>query len=737
MIKYSYDNNNWPDYDSGNEKEWCLTNGLGSYSSGTLIGGLSRSHQGLLVASLHSPASRFVIMEQICEWIKVSGNTYDLETSCKSVDGKTEYKNGQEYLKKVSYDGTMTFHYECGITVSSPAKPTDSVSMVASIIENSENEDNENLPKEVPEFELTKYIALKRGENTLAIGYDFVNNSDHEAQVVITPWLNFRKDNTITYPGIPKLDMLRTGDTLSLVPRSNPYIRIDLSISGGEYYDCPSKVEYGSRLIHEVESGLDGLCAHFTPYDISVSVPAHSKSSYSILCQVVQSEIIQGMALLQQASDCFINNRSAHKIAHDCKMYYSSLTADTGFNDDFINELIQSADSFIVKRASTGTSTILSRLPRSIEKSPDSLIAFTGVALCTKRYDDAGQILYTFAKHIKDGLVPSSFNQISDSPDYESADASLWLIYDVYKYLKYLRNDTSVSREYMKNAADYVYNDIFPHLAGIIDAYENGTELAIKMLPNGLLSVGDVSTNASWMNSVVDGSPVTPRFGCPVETNILWYNALCIMDVLGKICHVDTSHYKELSTAFEKNFRKIFWNPDKNCLFDLVVYDEDKSDFVLKDATLRPNQIYAASLPYTPLSAKDCRAIVDAVSRKLYIGNAIRTLSPNSSGYRERCEGTPDNRRLSYHNGTAWVFLLGAYMSAFKKTYGSSKDGKERLRSMYKPVMEHMKSAGCIGGISAIYNGDGTLCDGPYNHASAVGEMLRSYIEDVLRPDVK
>lgn len=743
MVKYSYDKKYWPDFETGNNIDWCLTNGLGSYSSGTLIGGLSRSHQGLLVASLHSPGQRFVIMEQVAEWVKVAGNTYDLETSSKMVDGKIQYRNGQDYLKEVSYDGTMTFHYECGNTKAAPAIPTDSGGAIANIIESSSVtgesvNDNISVPESVPEFELTKYVALKRGENTLAIGYDFVNNTDSEAKVVLTPWFNFRKENTITYPGVPKYDKLRTGNTLSLVPRSNPYVRVDLSVSGGTYYDCPVPIDAGSRLIHEAESGLDGLCAHYSPYDISVSVPPHSKSSYSMLCNVVMSDVIQGMALLQQASDCFINNRSAHMIVRDCRLYYSELINRTGYDDPFINKLTLAADSFIADRASTGTSTILSRLPRSIDKAPDSLIAFTGLTLCTKRYDDAGQILFTFAKHIKNGLTPSSFNQSSDIPSYESADASLWLIINVYKYLKYLRNDPDVTNEYMRNAASYVYNNIYPLLAGIIDSYEHGTDLAIKMLPNGLLQVGDVSTNATWMNCVIDGSPVTPRYGCPVEINALWYNALCIMETLGKVCHVDTSHYRTLADKIKAVFRKIYWNTDRNCLYDVVLYDELTDSFVPADNSIRPNQIYAVSLPFSLLIAKEERAVIDTVGRKLYIGAAIKTLSSDSYGYIGKYNGTPDKRRLSSHNGTAWSFLLGAYLSAFRKTFGTSKDGKNRLRSMYSVIEEHMEHSGCIGGISAVYGGDTPyVCDGAYNHSSAVGEILRSYIEDVIMPAIK
>lgn len=762
MAEYRYTKEFWPDYQTGNSREWCITNGLGSYGGASLIGGLSRTHQGLLVASLHSPTKRYVIVERVCEWIRCNGHTYDLETSQKHVDGKTVYKNGQQYLTEVVYDGTMTFHYECGKCISTPAIPADSATVVSALtaggipqdahghsinhryiasLDDVDGTSKKNTDTnvdaeetEMPEFELIKSIALKRDENTLAIGYEFVNNSDTEADVVLTPWLNFREHTTTTLEDVPRFFMLRTGDTLSLVPRESPYVRIDMSISSGTYHDCPTKYEIGSQLQTEVDLENKGLTSHFTPYDIDVKIPPHSRSSYSIIVNVLQSDVIQGQALLQQACDCFLNNRSAHKIIRATRLYYQDLIEKAGYNDDFADRLVMSADNFICKRASTGTSTILAGLPWFTDWGRDTMIAFTGLTLCTKRYDDAGQILFTFAKYIHKGLIPNMFPDDGSEPLYNTVDASLWYFVAVYKYLKYLRADKNIDDSYMRSAVNFVYKDIFPVLEEIIYYYESGTYYSIYMENNGFLHAGDHNDQLTWMDVKIDDIPVTPRHGCPVEINALWYNALCVMEYLCRVFKIDATHYVEIADKLRSNFYKAYYNPIKGCLYDVVDYNSETGEITYVDDSIRPNQLYAVSLPFTMLTLKTEREIVDVMERKLFIGYGMRTLSPDHPDYHGLYRGSLRKRDEAYHQGTAWPFLLGAFFSAYRKTNGSSKEGRERLRSLYGPIISHLSGSNCVGGICEVFDGDSPFQGGGcYNQAWSVGEILRSYVEDVLQ----
>lgn len=762
MSDYRFTKEYWPDYQVGNSREWCLTNGLGSYAGGSLIGGLSRANQGLLVASLRPPGKRFTIIEQMCEWVRCNGHTYDLETSQELKDGKTVYHNGQQYLTDVVYDGTMTFHYECGHCVSTPAVPADSATVVSVLtaggipqdghghsihhrnvatleeLEHGHRKKAEDIPedveeREMPEFELYKYIALKRDENVLALGYDFVNNADDEADVVLTPWFNFRDHNTVTPDEVPKFYMLRTGDTLSLVPRESPYVRIDMSISSGTYHDSPFRYKVGNQLQTDIADGKPGLTSYFTPYDIDVKVPAHSRCSYSIIISVLQSDVIQGQALLQQASDCFLNNRSAHKILRATRIYYQELLDKAGYNDDIANRLVMSADNFLCKRASTGTTAILAGLPWASDWGRDTMISFTGLTLCTKRYDDAGQILFTYAKYMQHGLIPNMLPDDGSDPLYNTADASLWYFIAVYKYLKYLRADENVDDEYMRSAVNFVYKDIFPVLIDIIDAYENGTYYSIYVEKNGLLHAGDHADQVTWMDVLVGELPVTPRHGCPVELNALWYNALCIMEYLCRVFRMDATHYIELAERLKGTFHKAFWNPDRDCLYDVVVYDSNTDEFTYRDDSIRPNQLYAVSLPFSMLTTKTERSIVETVTKRLFVGTGIRTLSIDNPNYQGKYSKLADNRETAFHQGTAWSFLLGAYFSAYKKVNGSSKEARARLASLYDAIIDHMKNENCIGGICEIFDGDSPFTGGGcYNQAWSVGEILRSYVEDVL-----
>lgn len=735
MINYSYTKENWNTFDEGSSKEWVITNGLGSYGGASLISSLSHTHQGLLVASLNPPVDRYVVLEQISEWVKTSSSEYDFETSKRYVDGRLQYKNGYEYLTDVVYDGTVTYHYECGKCIAAAPRPIDDSEAISLL---SSGVDLTNIEAEVPEFELTKYIALQRNKNTVAIGYDFINNTNNDADVVLTPWFNFREHNSLTYEDVPKFDTLRTGDTLSLVPRNNPYIRIDFSISSGTYFESPSKIYAGNLLQNDADAETNMLTSYYTPMEIGISIPPHSRVSYSIICSVVVSDVIQGMALLQQASDCFLSSRSAHKIIRSVRQHYTSLIEKAGFEDENVSRLVLSADHFLCKRASTGTETILAGLPWYEDYGRDTMISFVGLTLCTKRYDDAGQILFTFAEYVKNGLIPNTFTSDQDKPLYNTADTSLLYFINVYKYMKYLRADENIDELYMRNAVSFVYKNLFPILKEIISAYEAGTDFSIHMLNNGLISAGNDLEQVTWMNNKIDGREITPRNGCPVEINALWYNALCIMNYLCNVFRLDGSHYGEISEQVKKSFNKAFWNNEKNCLYDLVIYDEEKEEYTFKDDSIRPNQIYAVSLPFSLLSMTSEKKVVECVERKLFVGVGLRTLSSGHIDYHGIYKGSFINPDEAYHQGSALPFLLGSFFTAYKKTNCPSKDDVEKLKSRFNTILNTLSTLRCIGGINEIFDGDSPHSPGGcYTHAAGVGEILRSYVEDVISLNIK
>ena len=714
MTKYSYDGNSWPDYESGCNKEWCLTNGLGGYSSGSLTGSMNRTHQGYLVAALFPPTNRYVTLEKITEYVVAGDDEYDLDSARIYKKGKYYDHTGYRYLTSVTYDdASVEFKYECGEAVS-----------------------------------LVKTVAMKRDSNATAIAYDISNHTDEEVSVFLTPMINFREHDKLTYRVVPKFNVLRTGNTLSLVPRINQFVRIDLAFSGGEYTDRTIKYESGTVLLTQVDLEEEGLTSHYTPCELCVKVPPKSDISYSVLCHVVCSESLQGYALLQDAGDYFLETRDAHKIFREARRYYSGLAdraADRVYKnrggtpntpdepDETLIRLCLSADHFLSKRTSTGTGTILAGYPWFTDWGRDTMIAFTGLTLCTRRYEEAGQILLTFAHYIHNGLIPNMFPDDTSGPLYNTADASLWFFIAVYRYIKYLKEDPKVGENYLKEVLGFIRKDIFPGLLDIIEHYISGTDFSIHMESNGLIHAGSDLDQVTWMDVRVGDKVMTPRHGCPVEINALWYNAVCIMEYLCKIYGYDGSRYGELAGKIKYAFTKAFWNEDRHYLYDVVVYDASIDDYTFKDPSVRPNQVIAVALPFSLLSKTMEKSVVDIAERKLYVGVGLRSLSEDSADYHGLYRGALTKRDEAYHQGTAWSYLLGSFITAYRRAYGQGRECTAKLLTIIKPILDHMSNEGAIGGISEVFDGDAPhRAGGCYNQAWSVGEILRAYAEDIL-----
>ncbi len=713
MVNYTYTKEYWPDYNAGSSLEWCITNGLGSYGGGSLIGSLARTHHGYLAASLNSPTDRYIVLDQVIEQVDVQGKLYDLESSVHLINGKSVYKNGQDYLSKVSYDGTIEFTYECGELTSV-------------------SEEGESIV--IPAFTCVKTIALARKTNTLVISYELTNNTDLVLTIALTPLFNFREHNTLTDEELPKFREQRTGRTLSLVPRTNLNTRIDFSVSDGTFIQKVNKIDFNSQLQKETNSGTSALCSHYTPYQIDISIPPHKTHAVSVVCHVEYSEWMEGDALLQQAGDMFIKANTARKVIESVRKRTQALIDQAGYNDDYADKLVLAADHFISYRASTDSRTILAGLPLYADRGRDALIAFTGLTLYTRRYSDATQILKSYTRYIHNGMIPNILpDSAGDDPVYNSADAALWYFIAVYNYLTALRDDNRVDDRTLEKSANFVHNSIFPVLATIIESYEHGTDHSIYMEQNGLLHAGDQSDQVTWMNVSVEGNPVTPRQGCPVELNALWYNALCIMDYMCRIFgYDDGGHYMSLADSVKASFVKSFWNPAHRCLYDVVEFDPETGEIAFRDEAIRPNQIYAVSLPFSLLSIREEKAIVETVERHLYIGCGIRSLSKAHPDYKGMYSGPERVRAASYHQGTAWAYPLGAFITAYRKVNGPGSDTTARIYRLLEPVLAHISEADCVGGISEIFEGDephnGCGC---YTHACSVGEILRAYTDTI------
>ena len=382
-----------------------------------------------------------------------------------------------------------------------------------------------------------------------------------------------------------------------------------------------------------------------------------------------------------------------------------------------VDQLVLASDQFLTYRESTKMMTVLAGLPWFTDWGRDTMIAFTGLTLCTKRFKEAEEILLTFARYIRHGIVPNMFPDDNMPPLYNTVDASLWYFYAVYQYLHY--NPAAEAEAFVKE-------QIFPHLKEIISAYEKGTDFSIYMEDDGLIHAGSGLDQITWMDVRVGDWVATPRHGKPVEINALWYNALRIMESLCEKFDEDASAYRTRAEQVKESFNAKFWDSANQCLFDVVDGDEP-------DDHIRPNQVYAVSLPFSLLPEEQEKAVVALVEKELFVGCGLRSLAPDHPDYHGIYCGALAKRDAAYHQGTAWGFLLGGFFSAYMKVNHHSSSAAANAVRMLEPVRKHLTDSGCIGSISEIFDGDTPHNPrGCYAQAWSVGEVLRCYCEDIL-----
>ena len=670
MITYQYTQKDWSTFKEGIKREWAVTNGIGGYAGSSMIGAHSRTHQGYLIASLHAPIERYLVFSKINETAIVGTKTVSFETSQHRASGKTVYTEGQKFLTSFIYDGSVHYAYET---------------------------DN---------FSFEKHITLKRNANVCAVSYELAAG-DSDCTFTLTPLFNYREHSESSTPDTLRFDTFTEDRTFYLVPEKNKDIAIRFQTSEGTFSKRENVYDIDMQLQIEVDLETDGLDCHYCPVDLSIAVPANTTKKVSILCSIGDVNERPAPVSATEAFSILEENARCH----------AELFAKAGYRDSFANQLVLASDQFLTYRESTKMMTVLAGLPWFTDWGRDTMIAFTGLTLCTKRFKEAEEILLTFARYIRHGIVPNMFPDDNMPPLYNTVDASLWYFYAVYQYLNY--NSAA-------EAETFVKEQIFPHLKEIVSAYEKGTDFSIYMEDDGLIHAGSGLDQITWMDVRVGDWVATPRHGKPVEINALWYNALRIMEALCEKFDEDASAYRTRANQVKESFNAKFWDSSNQCLFDVVDGDEP-------DDHIRPNQIYAVSLPFSLLPEEQEKAVVALVEKELFVGCGLRSLAPDHPDYHGIYCGALAKRDAAYHQGTAWGFLLGGFFSAYMKVNHHSSSAAENAVHMLEPVRKHLSDSDCIGSISEIFDGDAPHNPrGCYAQAWSVGEVLRCYCEDIL-----
>jgi predicted glycogen debranching enzyme len=544
------------------------------------------------------------------------------------------------------------------------------------------------------DFIVKKKVFMVHNSNTTFVLYEITSRKE-EALLRIFPLVSSRDFN-----------LTARSAYISFFQRAGP-AGVSLASSNGFTFSLSSNLQYHPEPVWhynleydtEKQRGLNFQEDNFNPgYFESKLKPGTSRFFIAASTGDVSS------LTLEQVDKLYIREANRQNL----------LALDSKLIEPFALKLLKATDSFVVKNRSTGENTVIAGYHWYSDWGRDAMISLPGLFLIPYRFEEARSALNNFARYCRRGLIPNTFPAFGGDPVYNTVDASLWFIHALDRYFAYTQ--------------DFLFlSDIWDTAGEIIDNYCNGTDFEIGMDSDYLIRQGSQLT---WMDAKIGEWAVTPRAGKACEVNALWYNALKTASYLGTLLGEDISSYETLAAGVASNFEDSFWNPETDCLFDLIYRDEAGDQ--VKDPAIRPNQIFAVSLPYTMLSPEKEKAIVDRVEKDLLTPFGLKSLSSDHPLYKGQYRGDAMNRDTAYHNGTVWPWLLGAYVKAYLKVHGNSNSSIEYMRALLEGFDAHLEAAG-IGTISEVFDGDEPHSPGgTIAQAWSVAEILRAYVEDVL-----
>lgn len=536
---------------------------------------------------------------------------------------------------------------------------------------------------------LRKSLAMVHGEHTLVLRYELLRAPGPTAHLELRPFFAGRDYHFLTRANPHIQPQAHFEDE---VLRFQPYEgqpQIHLLVPGGHF--APVADWYYNHLYpREAERGLD-----------------YSEDLFT--CGILRCPLEVGKPLILLASTADPRGRDGQGLLAAEARRRDRLVSGT---DPLIRQLSRAAEQFLVRRGDA-RHTLVAGYHWFTDWGRDTMISLPGICLVTGRHTEARSILQAFAEHLSQGMIPNRFPDAGEEPEYNTVDATLWFFVAVYKYLQYTGD------------REFVGGPLWPALQEVIDWHCRGTRYGIRVDQDGLLSAGEPGVQLTWMDAKVGDWVVTPRQGKAVEINALWYNALRIMEELaGQFAPARAPVYAALAAQVATRFGEVFWNAGQGYLYDVV--DADSCD-----PSLRPNQLFALSLPFPLLEGEAARSVLAAVEQHLLTPCGLRTLAPGEPGYRPRCEGPPWERDGAYHQGTVWAWLLGPYITALVRLRGE--EGRAQARGLIEGLEAHLGEAG-VGTLSEIFDAEPPFVPrGCIAQAWSVGEVLRAYCEDVLQ----
>ena len=534
-------------------------------------------------------------------------------------------------------------------------------------------------------IEIEKEAAMQQRENRIAVLYRVCNRSRQDARITVIPFVQF----------VPK------GNDI----RAEQEFRFEADRIESEGLTLHIRTDAQTEKIPEREE------TYYYSYDACDGRRSTGSAKAGCrICAVIKAGEYREISVVfsvSGAAERLPAPGTAGEIIRGQKEYCRELGDRAGFSSDMAECLAKSASQFIAERESTGGDTILAGFPFFEDWGRDTMIALPGICLSTRRYDEAKSILRTFARYEKEGLMPNLFPEGGKEPMYNTVDAALLFINCVWLYYEATK-DLAFAEE------------MYPVMERILNGYRKGTRFGIHMAQDGLITAGDGLDQVTWMDVRVGEILPTPRHGKPVEVNAYWYNALRIMAEFSRKRDGDGTGYETLAEKVKESFTETFWMEEKHCLKDVISGTD-------ADMQIRCNQIWAVSMPFTMLDPEREQQVVDTVFEKLYTPYGLRTLSQDDPQFRPSYGGEVLERDLAYHQGTVWVYPLGAYYLARLKVNGDSEETKEEVKAQLE-VLESALREGCIGQLPEIYDGENPVSSkGCFAQAWSVGEILRVY----------
>jgi len=666
-------------------KEWLLTNERGGYSSSTIIGCNTREYHGLLIGSLNPPANRIMALAKCLEMVIFRGETKLLSPE----DGVSPGVSLREVFNFSTFEFNDKF---------APQGFTHLVQV--------RRDTGLHFDYELEQLRLTKSVYLLRETDMVALVYDF-SNVQEPAEFVSRPFVGLRDFHTLQKSEAPLCSRWH-GDGLLIrhdVPGS---CELFLS-SPSMHFEKDEQWWFNFVYRNEKERGQDFTEDLWTPGFFKCQVPAGGPAQIIFWAQLSKAGAGRKPEQLIKA-----DIDAARK---DLRRHQSIVTVAVKNGDEKFRTLCLAADQFITKRQTKGVpehthrTTVIAGFPWFADWGRDTFIALPGLLLSTRRFAEAKSVLTTFAAAVDEGMIPNRFDDRTGTAYFNSVDASLWFINAAFQYL----NATGETETFTQH--------LLPTIRWIIDSYHKGTRFGICADADGLITAGSDETQLTWMDAKYDGVAITARCGKAVEVNALWYNALCLCARFYAGRDVkNAKHYKSMAEKVKDSFCKLFWN-EKTCYLNDSVLQEGRVD-----SSLRPNQIFAVSLGFSPLSPKRQKSVVDVVRKHLLTPYGLRTLNVENSRYKGTYTGPQQQRDEAYHQGTVWPYLIGPFVEAYLKVNEFSRKSKRNAAEFIEPLMKHLTENGCIGSISEIFDGDAPHKPrGCIAQAWSVGELIRAY----------